>query len=205
MNVSDASAVPRSSPNARLLVATGLIVLITFLGDFLFLGHAPGVSVGIFFALLGTAIFAFGYRTVRGAAALVLLMASAIQSGIELCLSNIVVLVALLLVLFGESKYRSVSGLWARSSEAAYAIIRGPFRWGALLQAWADPHVAAASSEHFRGPTLARAIIAATPAILVGLFFAILLSAGNAVLASCSRGLPQHVSIGFPAYRFPEQ
>src|SRR5688572_24116788 len=134
MNSTDAVTRPTSLIDSHILVATGLILLVAALADFLFWGCEPGISVGIFFTLLGIGLFAVGRRTVTGGVALALLVASAAQSGIELCLTNIVVLVSLLLVLFGESSFSNIPAPWARWAEAAFAVVMSPLRWNTVLR-----------------------------------------------------------------------
>ena len=141
------------------------------------------MSVGVFFAMLGLGLHALGERTIAGNAALALLLVSAIQSGIELSLTNVTVLMTLLLLVFGESRFQRLPGLWQRWSEAAFALIRGPLRWNALLRECAHTRLAAASSHHLSGAALARLVLTLIPAAAVTLTFTILLSAGNAVLA----------------------
>src|SRR5215213_5553270 len=146
MITGNTASVQESTPALRLGLAAGGIGLISLAGDFLFWNSTPGVSVGVFFVLLGGLLFAFGHKTRFGAVALALLAASAVQSGIELCLTNTIVLIALLLIIFGETAFASVSTLWARWSEAAWALLRGPFQWAPLVRASAATRLARAAT-----------------------------------------------------------
>ncbi|HET6407502.1 MAG TPA: DUF4153 domain-containing protein, partial [Chthoniobacteraceae bacterium] len=180
MNTTAESAV---ADQRRTLVVTGSIVFIGWLGDFLFWQHSPGISVGIFFAAIAAAVMFSGNRTRRSFAILTLLLGSCIQSGIELCFTNIASLVLLTIALVGETAYSSLITHWARWSEAGHAILVGVFRWSGLVQAWAITPWSATGRQAILSPSLGRAVRASVPALFLALTFAVLLASGNAILA----------------------
>jgi hypothetical protein len=109
-----------------------------------------------------------------------LLAASAAQTAVEVSLSNLIVLAALLLTLLGEAQFRALPTRWARLVEAQMALLRAPARWFWLRRA---VEVAMAVAPP-RGTLLARPgrlVQMAAPALILGLVFALLLGAGNAV------------------------
>ncbi len=187
MNASDSPVLSEQTLPRTLLNATALILITGFAGDCLFWRAQPGVSVGVFFVLLAIGLLMVGKYTAGSIAALVLLVACAVQSGTELCFTNVTLLATLLLYIFGAACFPSIQGSWGRWSEAAFAVLRGPLRWSALLRDWAHSRFVLARSQQLRSPTLARFVVAVAPAAAVGLVFAILLSAGNAVLAQLAR------------------
>ncbi len=122
----------------RLFISTAAVVLTGWLGDFLFWSHAPGLSLGIFAALLGFGIWTIGKRTVSGALALAALNLSAVQSGIEICLTNVFCLFFFLVAVAGEAYYAELTGLWARWSEGLLTACLAPFRSLMLLHEWCE-------------------------------------------------------------------
>src|SRR4030095_1312893 len=183
MDTPDAAVAEPIAYPRRLLIATGSIALTGLLGDFLFWRSQPGVSLGVFIALLAIGLVVFGERTARRLSALALLFLCVVQSAIERCFTNVTLMLALLACVFGESVYSQLPGNWARWSEALYAAMRGPLRWSALLVEWANTSCVPAGSQHLRSPTIARFIVAVAPAAAIALIFTILLGSGNAILA----------------------
>ncbi len=166
-----------------LLVATSAIVVIGWLGDFLFWHSQPGVSVGLFVATLAAGLWMVGKRTLRVSVVMVLLLAAAAQTGVELCFTNIACLVTLTVALSAEVHVAHLSGGWARWSESFFAIVSAPLRWIGFMSAWSEARLLVSSHENLRAPTIGRFLVAIVPAAVVALVFAALLSAGNAVLA----------------------
>ena len=177
-------AVPniRAVDYRQLLLATSGIVTLGWIGDFLFWGKSPGLSVGIFFLVLAIALIVIGKRTSYSLPPLGLLIAACVQSAIEVCFTNIASLLVLTIALFGETAFSSLASKWPRWSEAAYAVLSGPLRWNDFIRSWM-------TTPWWRGgdsvssPTFTRLVKAAVPASILALVFAILLSKGNAILA----------------------
>lgn len=183
----------RAADQRRLIVATGGIAILSWVGDFLFWNKPAGISVGIFFFVLAVALFCGGKRTRSGLFAACLLVAACVQSGIELCFTNIVTLVVLTIVLFGETAFGAIAAKWPRWSEALYAVMRGPARWADLIRSWAATPWTSNSRDALNSPTLNVAIRAAIPAAVLALVFAVLLAKGNAILAEAFSRLGAHV------------
>ena len=121
----------------RLIVSSGAIVVLSWLGDFLFWKHPPGLSIGIFFTGIAITLLVVGRRSKARAIATVLLFAACGQSAIELCFTNIASLILLTIVLFGETAFGSLAAKWPRWSEAIQAMLTGPLRWADLVKNWA--------------------------------------------------------------------
>jgi hypothetical protein len=167
----------------RLIVSSGAIVVLSWIGDFLFWKHPPGLSVGVFFAGIAIALLVVGRRSKAGAIATVLLLAACGQSAIELCFTNIASLILLTIVLFGETAFGSLAARWPRWSEAFQAMLTGPLRWANFVKNWAEAPWISNGREALSSPTLGRALRAAIPAAILALIFATLLGSGNAILA----------------------
>jgi Domain of unknown function (DUF4173) len=177
----------------RLLLATGAIVVLGWLGDFLFWEHSPGISVGISFTAIAVVLLVLGQRTRTGIIAACLLLAACFQSAIELCFTNIASLVILTIVLFGETSFGSLAAKWPRWSEALWAILVGPFQWLDLMRSWAATPWTSNGREALSSPTIGRVIRAAVPMVIFALIFATLLSSGNAILAEVFSRIGAHV------------
>ncbi|HSH39320.1 MAG TPA: hypothetical protein VK993_11085, partial [Chthoniobacterales bacterium] len=105
MTTAAPSLEPTRSPRENIAAIAAALLVIS--GDYLFWEHDPGVSVGIFAALAVAALIvahgtAINWRiSIAGG----LLLASAVQTGIELSLSNLIVLGALGTVALGETAF----------------------------------------------------------------------------------------------------
>jgi uncharacterized membrane protein len=177
----------------RLILTTGAILVIGSLGDFLFWQRSPGLSVGVFFFVLGTSLIGLGRRTLIAGIAACLLFASCVQSAIELCFTNIAALVLLTIVLFGETAFGGIQGKWARWSEALYATISGPLQWRDFTKNWADLALTVTKGESLNIQTLGRVFRATGPAAILAVIFTMLLTSGNAILAEAFSRFAIHV------------
>jgi hypothetical protein len=153
-------------------------LLLTLVGDLLFWSAQPGISLGLF-ALL-TALALLGNRdrsawTRGGVITAGLLIPSAAQSGIESSWSNVLVLATLLVVLVGETSYPAIPSGWPRWSEAVFAFVKAPARWG-----W---FAGVAKRMRLRGGPAGVLTQVVLPALLLGGVFVILFSSGNAIFA----------------------
>src|SRR5262245_56418012 len=101
----------------RLILTTGAILVLGSIGAFLFWQRPPGLSVGVFFLVIGAFLISLGHRTRTAAVVTCLLIASCVQSAIELCFTNIASLLVLSIVLLGETAFGGLSATWPRWSE----------------------------------------------------------------------------------------
>jgi hypothetical protein len=171
-----------ASNQAAVLAAFASILSLTWLGDFLFWKSQPGVSVGIFASAVAAGLMATGRRSPAAWLAMALLLASSVQSAIELCFTNIACLVTTLFVLLGETHYHGLSRGWARWSEAVFGFLTGPLRWGEIVAVFVETRLAAAGISGIRSGWLTQVIRVAFPAAIAAGVFALLLGSGNVVL-----------------------
>ncbi len=166
------------SPRENIAAAAAALLVIS--GDFLFWSHDPGVSLGIFGALAVAAlVVAHGTGTNPRILIIVgLLVPSAIQTGIQLSLSNVLVLGALGAIAFGETAFASLHAAWLRWAESAWALARPIAGWKWMPSILRRSPFGGAQLGR-AGDTIARVIL---PTAAVTLVFTLLLGAGNAVL-----------------------
>jgi len=170
----------------RLGFLFGSLAAVTALADCCFWRDQPRLSVGLFG--LGTAAIILLNRpamrwTRPVALILALICGAALESAIDLCFSNGLVLFALLLALGGETYYESLRSGWSRLSELLWTIVKTPARWIWLAIAIAD-------QARLNGPApggmirkCARIAWIAVPGLLVTAIFAVVLGDGNALFA----------------------
>ena len=169
---------PARSPRENIAAMAAALLIIS--GDFLFWSHDPGLSLGIF-AMLAVASLVVAHgsgispRTLTVAA---LLVPSAIQTGIELSLSNVIVLGAIGTVALGETAFASLHGASSRWAESAWALARPIAGWKWMPSILRRSPLAGAQLGR-ASETIVRVIL---PTAAVALVFAVLLGAGNAVL-----------------------
>lgn len=183
MNTLETPLLAALRDHRRLFISTGAVVVTGWLGDFLFWSHVPGLSLGIFAALLGFGIWTIGKRTASGALALAALNLTAVQSGIEICFTNVFCLFVFLVAVAGEAYYAELAGIWARWSEGLLAACLAPFRSLMLLHEWCEVRLLSRRGEGAVAPAFERLVLAMLPAAIVALVFTCLLRAGNAVFA----------------------
>jgi len=156
---------------------------VTLVGDFLLYGIKPGLSWGLFLAVLGVALALNRPRAAwtRTTAVLFGLFAlTAVQSAVEISFSNVLVSLALLVGLVGETSYPGLRSGWERNSEALWAFAKAPGRWPwAMAQiselAWTRSGVAG---------QVVRGVRIFLPAVALGVVFAGFLGAVNAIFGS---------------------
>ena len=174
---------PREREEIKIAIASGAVVAVTLLGDFLCWGAAPGAGLGVFAACLGMLLVASAARSKVGRFALALLAASCAQMAVDLCFTGLVVAGALLLMLFGESAYGSLPLGWARWSEAVFGLLRGPGRWLGFGVALSRSRALAAGTNRMTGDQIAMLGRIVMPAASLAVVFGIVLGFGNAILA----------------------
>jgi hypothetical protein len=174
------SAVLRASE--RLLPTIAAVAAATSLGDFLLWSALPGLGLAIFIASLAALLclhrFAEGVSR-RGWLAAVLLVTASVQTSIEICLTNVIVVLVLLLVLLGETTYRQLPPGWARWWEAVVAICKAPGRWLWLALAFGERPIAGMD----RANSLPRLLRIVAPAALLAVLFTTVLGQGNAIFS----------------------
>jgi uncharacterized membrane protein (UPF0136 family) len=180
-------------PRERVWPALTVGPLLAVTADFLFWRQDWGVSVGLYFCLAALTVFALRARPRRRrlpGIACGLLFIAALATVLETSLTNCVVLLALLMVIVGESAYAGVIGTaWARWSEALWgwlcAVGRWPWLFGRLaVTALVRVGLSATSAE-----TVRRSLQAFVPAACLGLVFLVVFQAGNAVFRQICHGI----------------
>lgn len=179
-----ASALPR--PIEPLLPTLAAAAAATLAGDFLLWPATPGISLAIFVAALAALLLA--YRASQGIGprvwfAAALLLGASAQTAIEICLTNVAVLIALLLVLIGESSFLKLPAGWARWWEAFVAILAAPGRWFWLIGALGDAPSEGTGRTANVGDRLVRLLRIAAPAAVLAVIFTIVLGNGNAIFS----------------------
>lgn len=167
-------------PLLRILVSATLLTLV---GDFLFWAAEPGLSWALFLVSISLAICLNRPRTVWNRTSTVLLgllLATAVQSAVEISFTNVVVALALTVGLIGETSYPMLRSGWDRCSEGLWAAIKAPGRWGWVWRAVAE--LACAKTGVVGG--IFKAVRIGLPALVLGAIFASLLGAGNAIFGT---------------------
>ena len=179
-----ASAPPR--PIEPLLPTLAAAAAATLAGDFLLWPATPGISLAIFVAVLAALLLA--HRASKGIGprvwfAAALLLGASVQATIEICLTNVAVLIALLLVLIGESSFLKLPAGWARWWEAFVAMLAAPGRWFWLIGALSEQPVLTADKTARAGGGIVRLLRIAAPAVALAVIFTIVLGQGNAIFS----------------------
>lgn len=169
---------PTRSPRENTATIAAAFLIIS--GDFLFWSHDPGISLGIFATLAVAALIVAhgGGTNLRLLTIGGLLLPSAAQAGIELSLSNLLVLGALGTVTLGETAFASLRPAWSRWAESVWALMRPIVGWKWLPSIMRRSPLAGAQLGK-ASETIARVIL---PTAAVTLVFALLLGSGNAIL-----------------------
>ena len=174
-------------------VSGGLLVL---LGDFLFWGFTPGLSLAVFAGAMAAMLLLRNGRTalkVRVLFPFCLLLASAVQMAIEISFTNCAVIAALFAVLMGELYFSNLAAGWARWSESIIAWAGGPGRWAWLIQAVAEQPVSAAGAGKI-GDRMLRLIRIGLPAVLLLALFGGVFTSGNRIFAEYLARFSDHLT-----------
>jgi len=186
-----ADSIAHTEPLAGTVLLTAGIMAT---GDFLLWHRSVGVGLALFIMILAVAIVAKGRRSWRTWLAFGLLIATCVQSMIDLCLTNGCMLVVLFAVLAGEAHFSVLPAGLARWFEGLLAWLRTPGRWIWLLgeasdtRRWQHGGIAGA------GPSIARTFTIAAPALLLFGLFSLVLANGNAVLRDSFTSFGQHLA-----------
>ena len=183
-------------------IFAGLLVAI---GDFLFWGFTPGLSLAIFAAAVASMLLLKNGRAslkLRVLLPFVLLLASAVQTAVEISFTNCAVIAALFAVLMGELYFTRLAAGWARSSESIVAWLCGIGRWPWLVQAVGEQPVSKAGGTARFGDRLLRIVRIGLPAaLLLGLFCGVFAS-GNRIFAEYMGRAFDHVAAWLLSFDF---
>jgi hypothetical protein len=162
-----------------LVLTTGSL---TLLADFLFWNHTPGISVGIFAIALVAAMFATRTREQLRAPvwfAVALLLGACVQTGIELCLTNVLVLITLLIVIGGGTFYTALPRGWPRWVEQCVALLSFASRLPWLAATWLRQR----PTDKLLNPaeSASRWMMMLLPGLILFAVFAAILSGGNII------------------------
>jgi len=182
--IHQAPAAPNSAPKLGPLLLS--LAATSAMADFCLWKDKPRLSVGLFAIGLAGIILLNRPRmqwTRRVAVLVALICGAAAESAIDLCFSNVLVLMALTLALAGETYYVPLRSGWSRCSEAIWTMAKTPARWLWLM-------VEVAGQARLNGPMpsgsvrkAARMLWIVVPGLVVTLIFAMILGAGNALFA----------------------
>jgi hypothetical protein len=178
------STVSATVPLERVVSVMAITALLTWLGDFLFWNHPPGVSIGIYIMFVVAALMPLpGEEQPTRAACIAafLLFCSAWASFLETSFSNVAVLIGLLAVLMGERHYQVMAGGWTRWSESFVAWGCAPGRWWWLARNTAESELGKIGMNTVSGDRVVKGIQILAPAGLLAIVFGVVLSWGNAV------------------------
>ena len=180
------TAVTRESENRLGLLLVSLVAIAAF-ADFCFWRDNPRLSVGLF--VLGLAALVLLNRegdsrwSHRAIILTALICGGAVEAAFDFCFSNIVVLLALLFALAGETYYPSLRSGWSRWSEALWSFVKTPGRWIWLTLAVAGKTSQAGNIPETSIKKLARGIWIVVPGLFATLVFGLILANGNALIA----------------------
>ena len=105
------------------------LIAITALADFCPWRDQPRLSVGLFAIGLAGIILLNRPRmdwSRRSACLAALLCGAATESAIDLCFLNVLVMIALILAMAGETYYEPLRSGWSRWSEALWTMLKTP-------------------------------------------------------------------------------
>ena len=174
-------------------LAAGALVL---LGDFLFWGYTPGLSLAVFAGAVASMLLLKNWRASLKLRVLVpfgLLLASALQTAVEMSFTNIAVIAALFAVLTGELYFTKLPAGWARWSESVIAWIGAPGRWVWLAQAVGEQPVSQDGTAARFGERLVRLVRIGLPAALLLALFGGVFASGNRIFAEYATRVFDHV------------
>ncbi len=167
----------------RLLPTVCAVAAATLLGDFLMWQAMPGLGLAIFLATLAAIFSAHRLATgmsLRAWLGAALLLGACVQTAIEFCLTNAIVVFVLLLVLLGEGSYPQLAGGWARWWEAFVSMCAAPARWIWLARSVSEQP----SHPGARAAALPRLLRIVAPAALLAALFTVVLGKGNAIFGN---------------------
>ncbi len=162
------------------LVATSLVL--TAVADVLFWEASLGINVGIFAILLAMGVLAARGRRQIGATdwlAFGLIFAAGIQGGIDLGLTNLCVLAALLMVLAGNTYFTELVPVWQRWLRQVVAVATCFERIPWLSATWLAQRPEGRASSP--GGRISRALTIVAPAVILLMVFGAIFAGGNLI------------------------
>ncbi len=184
-----------------LILAAGIVAL----GDFLFWKHGLGLSLGIFAVAVAVAMLVRSGRAalkIRVLIPFAMLLASAVQTAVEMSFTNLAVIAALFTVLMGELYFTQLAAGWSRWSESIVAWLAAPGRWVWLVRALGEQPVSRAASAANLGQGLVRAIRIGLPAVLLLALFGGVFASGNRIFADYAARFFDRLSVQFLSFDF---
>jgi hypothetical protein len=157
---------------------------VVLLGDFLFWGYDPGLSLAIFGAFLMVLMLLKGGHAALPARVLIpagLLLVSLTQMAVEISLTNSIVIAILFAVLIGELHFARLPAGWARWSETFVAWAGAPGRWWWLGTAISEAPGQSANAVRGLGERCKRWLRIALPAVLLLILFGGVFASGNRI------------------------
>ena len=192
----NSASIPLVVARERVFPVIAIAVFLTWLGDFFFWGNTPGISAAIYAVAVAVTLLALpgSDRPSRSACiATALLIVSCVATTIEISLTNLTVLVALLAVVMGERHFRELASGWSRWSESFVAWLGAPGRWPWLVRSFAESELAHVGFNTVTSDRATRSFQIVAPAACLAVIFSVVFGFGNAVfgelLARCGREL----------------
>lgn len=186
---------PADTRPLRQIAVVGLPVLFTtWLADFLLWDGHLGVSVGIFFAILGLVLLCrHPHPGLRAWTLVLLLAATCVQSAIDLSLSNVLAALALTVALAGESFQPQLAGLWPRIGEVLLGVLTAPARWFGVAATAREAVATLRSVTPKERIRLDLVIPIFLPALALIVIFGWIFASGNAVFGDLLKRMDQAV------------
>lgn len=192
-----ASDIPLDTPAAiqtqeRFWPAVTIVPLLAWLADFLFWRQIPGITLGLYFTLVGAVVcylHAPPEQRWRPGIGVGLMAIASIATALETSFTNTLVLLGLLAVVIGESFYRQVPGTaWARWSETLLSWVCALGRWPWFFRRLSTSALISLGLSKASSETVARSLAAIAPAACLGVVFLMVFQAGNAIFREiCNR------------------
>ena len=183
-------AIPAKTPvladGERLLPTVIAVGALVALGDFLFWKYTPGLSLAIFAVAVASVMLLRNGRAALKIRVLIsfgLLLASAVQTAVEMSFTNLAVIAALFAILMGELYFTHLAAGWTRWSESIVAWLFAPGRWLWLGQAINEQPIAQAGTTARLGDRMFRVIRIGLPAVLLLALFAGVFASGNRIFS----------------------
>jgi hypothetical protein len=182
---------PRAT-NVRLGYLFPSLLAVTALTDFCLWRDNPQLSVGLLASGIAAIILLNRPKvqwTRRTLCLVGLIVAASVQSAIDLCFSNGLVLLVLTIVLAGETFYESLPLGWSRWSEALWTLAKTPGRWFWLLTETSRRMNDDGPSPWRRCGKVLRAGWIIAPGLAVTLVFAAIFTNGNAMFSNLTSNI----------------
>ena len=181
------AAAPAPSRGVAFLLVS--LAAITALADYCLWRDQPRLSVGVLAAGACGIILINrpGMRwTPRAICIAALLFGAAVESAIDLCFSNGLVLFALILAFAGETYYRPLQTGWSRWSEQLWTMVKTPFRWIWLVVEIGQQTRSIGPMPQGSLRNVARVFWIVVPGLVATLIFGAIFYNGNALFAELS-------------------